>query len=271
MKKKTKNIGLLLSSCALIILIGIVANNTAISAYLDRTETAPKDSLTVVTDYSPIGYFVHGDSIAGINNDLINLFRQYTPLKLKVVLESSLEKSLDGLSSGKYDIIARSIPITSELKDKVLLSEPITLTKQVLVQRKEEYNDSIPPVRSHLSLAGKTLYVPKDSPNILRINNLSHEIGDSICYVEDNLYGEEQLAIMVAKREIDFTVCDEKIAKKIALSQPELDIATNMGFTQLEAWGVSKNCPEVLDSLNHWIEQARKKDELNKIYQRYLD
>lgn len=271
MEKRTKNIGLLLLGSALIIAIYAISQYTIFSAKSDTEDCYRSDTLTLVTDYSPIGYFVQGDSIAGINNDLIKLFQQYTSLQLNLELESSLEKSLEGLASGKYDIIARGIPITSELKDKVLFSQPFTHTRQVLVQRKAEYNDDISPVRSHLNLAGKVLYVPKDSPNILRINNLIREIGDTIQYIEDELYGEEQLAIMVANKEIDFAVCDQKIAKKIAASQPELDITTSMGFTQLEAWVVSQNRPDVLDSLNTWIDKAKQKKELNKIYRRYIE
>lgn len=271
MEKRTKNIGLLLLGSVLIIAIYTISRFTIFSADPESDDIYHKDTLTLVTDYSPIGYFIQGDSIAGVNNDLIKLFQQYTSLQLNVELESSLEKSLDGIYSGKYDIIARGIPITSDLKDKILFSKPITQTRQVLVQRKAEYNDNIPPVRSHLNLAGKVLYVSKDSPNILRINNLIREIGDTIQYIEDELYGEEQLAIMVANKEIDFAVCDQKIAKKIADSQPELDIATSMGFTQLEAWGVSQNRPDILDSLNNWIDKAKQEKELNKIYRRYIE
>lgn len=271
MEMRTKRIVYLFLGSLLIIGIYTIMRLSPFYKTFDFTDHPSKDTLILVTDYSPIGYFVQGDSIVGINNDLINLFQEYTPLKLEVVLESSLEKTLEGLSTGKYDIIAKGLPVTIDLKDKVLFSEPITQTRQVLVQRKMEYNDSIPPLRSHLSLAQKVLHIPKHSPNILRIKNLAREIGDTIPYVEDELYGEEQLAIMVAKGEIDFAVCDEKIATKIAALQPELDIATNMGFTQLEAWGVNKNTPEILDSLNLWIERAKQNKELDKIYKRYLD
>lgn len=271
MEMKPKKIAYVLLDSLLIISIFIIVRLSPFYTTLNFTDRPIKDTLRLVTDYSPVGYFVQGDTIAGINYDLIQLFQTYTPLKLEIVLESSLEKTLEGLSEDKYDIIARGLPITTDLKDKVLLSEPITQTLQVLVQRKQEYNDSILPVRSHLDLAKKEIHIPKYSPNILRIKNLSKEIGDTILFIEDDLYGEEQLAIMVAKGEIDFTVCDEKIAKRIASLQPELDIATNMGFTQLEAWGVNKNTPYVLDSLNLWIERAKQNKELDKIYKRYLD
>lgn len=228
------------------------------------------DTITIVTDYSPVNYFVEGDSIVGLSKDMVDLFQTYTDSKLNLVLESSLQKSIEGLESGEYDILARGIPITSDLKTKVLFSEPIAQTKQVLIQRKKKYNDRVPPVRSHLDLAGETIYVVKGSPAILRIRNLSTEIGDAIYYKEDGLYGEEQLAIMVANKDIDFAVCDEKIADRVAHSQPELDIKTDFGFTQLEAWPVSPLKPVLLDSLNLWLQKAQNSGELDRIYKRYI-
>lgn len=269
MKLKSRMI-LLPAVLGLIMLIFIIALVSFGSDDPEQLDFRKKETLTVVTDYSPIGYFVAGDSIEGINNDLIKLIERYSGCKINVILESSLEKSLEGLINDEYDILARGIPVTSDMKEKIMFSDPIMQTKQVLVQRKQLYNDSIPPVRSHLDLAGKTLYVPKYSPAILRIKNLSEEIGDSIYYVEDELYGEEQLAIMVAQGEIDLAVCDEKIAKKIAKSQPELDIETTIGFTQFESWAVNKSQLILLDSLNSWIHKAKQTKELNKILKRYL-
>ena len=61
----------------------------------------------------------------------------------------------------------------------LLLTSPITLNKQVLVQRKESgengENDSLY-IRNQLDLAGRTLHVVKGSPSILRIQNLGNEI-----------------------------------------------------------------------------------------------
>lgn len=62
----------------------------------------------IVTDYNSIGYFVSVDTIAGFNHDLIQLIETYTPIKIEVVLESSLEKSIEGLKKGKYDVVARN-------------------------------------------------------------------------------------------------------------------------------------------------------------------
>lgn len=235
----------------------------------DYPQIAQQGKLVVVTDYSSIGYYLKGDTVEGFNYELLQMFQEYTPISIEVVLESSLQKSIEGLERGDYNIIARAIPTTSDLKNRVLFSEPITQNKQILVQRKPEFNNETQPLRSHLDLAQKTLYVPEDSPVILRIKNLAKEIGDTIYYVEDDVYGAEQLAIMVANGEIDFAVCDEQTAKKMSSIQPELDVETMIGFTQFEAWAVSKDAPVLLDSLNVWIDKAQATKKYKKLYKRY--
>ncbi|MBK5721606.1 transporter substrate-binding domain-containing protein [Dysgonomonas sp. Marseille-P4677] len=225
--------------------------------------------LNIVTDYNSVGYYVSGDTLAGFNYELIELLKTCTPLKIEVFLESSLDNSIEALSKGKYDVLARNIPITSELRSTLSFTDPITQNRQVLIQRRKEFNDGIKPIKSHLDLAKKTLYVPLNSPAILRIRNLSHEIGDTIFIKEDESYSAEQLAILVASKEIDYAVCDEKIASSIAKSLPEIDYSTLIGFTHIEAWAISEKSPVLLDSLNMWIRRMKNMPEYDKIYQKY--
>lgn len=235
----------------------------------DYRQIQKAGTLRIVTDYSPVGYFVSGDTIAGFNHDLIQLLQSHIPFRIEVFLESSLDKSIEGLEKGKYNVMARNIPVTSELRNILRFTESVAQNRQVLIQRKKKYNNDTEPVRSHLALAKKVLHVPLNSPAILRISNLSHEIGDTIYVKEDDIYGAEQLAMMVAAGEIDYAVCDEMIAMKVARSMPEIDYSTLIGFTHLEAWAVSEKSPVLLDSLNVWINQIKKTREYKTIYKKY--
>ena len=118
-------------------------------------------------------------------------------------------------------------------------------------------------------LAQKTLYIPEDSPALLRLQNLGHEIGDTIYVVEDELYSTEQLMIMVAKGDIDYAVCDQQIARMTQKNLPEVDILTDVSFTQLQSWAVRKDSPVLLDSLNSWLQQIKDSGLYDQIYKRY--
>jgi ABC-type amino acid transport substrate-binding protein len=74
---------------------------------------------------------------------------------------------------------------------------------------------------------------------------------------------------MVAKGDIDYAVCDQQIALLSKNRLPELDIDTDIGFTQLQSWAVRKNAPVLLDSLNHWLQIIRKSEFYDKLYKQY--
>lgn len=260
-----------------IVLFSGIAITCAIAYLLKDTKRPPRDFkeiekakvVRVVTDYNNVGYYVSSDTIAGFNYGLLKLMELYSGLKFEVKVENSLENSLKGLEDGQYDIVARNIPVNSEMKDDVSFTKSIVRNKYILVQRKAEFNDSIQPVRNHLHLAGKTVHIPKGSPAILRLRNLSHEIGDTIYVQENDVYEAVQLAMMVSKGEIDYAVCDNKAAEKILKVLPEVDIKTDIGFTHFEAWAVRKNSPVLLDSINAWLDRIVETREYKQLYNKY--
>jgi membrane-bound lytic murein transglycosylase MltF len=237
----------------------------------DYHEIAQEGILRLITEYEQSGYYISGDTIKGFQYELAQAIADLSGLEVQIQLEMNLPKSFQELALRNCDIIARNIPITSEMKENFLFTDPIILNKQVLVQRAASINDSnsIAPIRNHLELAGKTLYIPKDSPALLRLRNLEDEIGDSIHIIEDELYSSEQLIIMVAKGDIDYAVCEQLIAAKAQERYPEIDIATDISFTQLQSWVLRKESTVLLDSLNSWFNQIRKNGLYDKIYNRY--
>ncbi len=235
----------------------------------DYAQIIESGELNVVTDYNSIGYFVSGDSIDGFQYEMIRKLENDWNIKVNVFLENSLSDNLHGLLTHKYDVITRNIPINTELRDAVSFTDAITLNKLVLVQRIAELNNGQKPIRQHLELANETIYVAKNSPAILRLQNLSHEIGDTIFIHEDELYGEEQLVMMVAGGDIDFTVCDERVAEQLTEKFPEIDAGTDIGFTQLESWAVRKDAPVLVDSLNAWLARFLQSEAYQKVYKRY--
>ena len=235
----------------------------------DYAEIAANGTLRAATEYNSISFYVDGDTLSGFHYELIEAFARDHSLQVAITPEMSFNERLEGLAEGRYDVIAYGLLATSELKDSLLLTAPIVLNRQVLVQRKMDSPGDSLFVRSQLDLAGKTLNVVKGSPSILRIRNLGNEIGDTIYINEIEKYGSEQLIALVAHGDIDYAVCDEAIARSAADSLPQIDINTAISFTQFYSWGVSKQSPVLLDSLNSWLERFKTKKEYKKIYRKY--
>ncbi len=111
----------------------------------DYKEIKQEGVLRVVTEYNQSGYFMSGDTLQGFQYELCRAIAKYSGLEIEMYLEMNLDKSFEGLKNNQYDIIARNIPTTTELKEDYLFIEPIVLNKQVLVQRTASNNNGIEP------------------------------------------------------------------------------------------------------------------------------
>lgn len=229
----------------------------------DLEEIKEQKVLRVVTNYNPIDYYASTDTIAGFNHDLLQALERHTGLKLEITIENDLTKSIEELEKGRYDLIARNIPVNNSLKDDINFTEPLIRNKLVLVQRKPAENDSLAKelIRSQLNLAKKIVYVSKSSPAILRLKNLSIEIGDTIYVKEDSLYNSYQLAMKVASGEIDYAICNNTIGQTLSEKIPNIDTQTDIGFSHHEAWAIRNHSQDLLDYINNWIITFQKTKE----------
>lgn len=252
-----------------VIIISNIRKQEEILKVRDYSDIIDSGVFNVVTDYNTIGYFISGDSVVGFQYEMMKELEDDWNVKVNLFLENSLDDNLKGLQSQKYDLVARNVAVNSELREMFYFTEPITLNKLVLIQRKAEYNDSIEPIRQHLDLAKKSIFVPEDSPSILRLTNLSNEIGDTIFIIRDSTYETEQLVMMVASGNIDYTVCDERVALRLSEKLPEIDIETDISFTQIESWVLRRDSPYLLDSLNIWFNRFKDSNRFREIYNRY--
>ena len=245
----------------------------------DEPKTAPRDYpeiaksgvLNAVTEYNAISYHVKNDTIAGFDYELLHAFAKEKKLRLEITPEMSFEKRMEGIGTGKYDILATGTVVTTRLKDSLLFTRHILLSKQVLVQRKKEKGKDSLYISSQLELGGKTLHVIEGSPSLLRIHNLINEIADTIRIRQVKEYGPEQLLAMVAGGDIDYAVCDENIALASLAAFPNLDISKDISFTQFYAWGVNKRSAVLLDSLNRWLDRYMQTEEYGRLYKRYFN
>jgi membrane-bound lytic murein transglycosylase MltF len=260
-----------LLTVTLLMMGGLFYVRYKMKATRDYREIRAEGILRIVTENNPLGYFASENQIEGFQYELSRAIAQLSGLEVYLYLEMSLENSFKGLQTNQFDIIARNIPTTSELKNDYLFTDPIVLNKQVLVQRKKAYNSDIDPIRNQLHLAHKILYIHESKPVRMRLQHLQHEIGDTIFVIEESSYSSEQLISLVAGGEIDFAVCDYQIALIAQRQHPEIDIQTDISFTQLQSWAIRKTSPVLLDSLNNWLHTIRETGRFDAIYRQYYE
>ncbi|MGL5015932.1 MAG: transporter substrate-binding domain-containing protein [Bacteroidales bacterium] len=261
-----------------LILLSVALIGMALLRVYNKREIEPRDLdqirkegvVRIALDYNSVEFHVQADSLVGFQYELAQRFAKELDLQVEVHPVSSLSDMMSGLESGEYDIIARMMPITLDLKELYGVSSPIFTSKQLLVQRKAEFNNDSLPIRNQLYLSGKTLHLPANSPVRRRLHNLMQEIGDTIYVVEDPLYQDEQLLQLVALGEIEFAVCDALVAQKLQAYYPQIDISTDIGFSQLNAWVLRRDSPVLLDTVNSFVERAIQDKYIDKLVKRYF-
>ncbi|MBQ9556315.1 MAG: transporter substrate-binding domain-containing protein [Muribaculaceae bacterium] len=211
------------------------------------------DTLDIAIEYSPVTYYTYNDTLGGYNYDLLRMISDsvHCPMKFHPVV--TLEKALAGLEEGRYDVLVAQFPMTAGDTSRFAFTQPIYIDQQVLVQRRDSHA-----IHSQLDLAGDTVWVVKGSPMIQRIASLSREIGDTIYVHVDELYGPEQLMMMVSAGEIRYAVVNRSIARAMAAQLPNLDRSVAISLSQFQSWMVSKDRQGLCDSLNMWHNQVKR-------------
>ena len=228
------------------------------------------DTIDVASEYSPISYYTYADTRGGFEYDLLRLIasQQQQPVKFHPIV--TLQKALDGLKKGEYDLLVAQFPVTVSNKQQFLFTDPVYLDRQVLVQRKDPETGKAK-VNSQLDLAGCTLHIVKGSPMKECIEGLSREIGSDIHIVVDDIYGPEQLFLQVASGEIEYAVINESIAASLVKDySKEVDVATAISFSQFQSWVLNKKNTALCDSLNSWLKQAQQSAPYDNLMTRYF-
>lgn len=225
--------------------------------------------LNVAVDYSSTSYFVYKGQPMGFQYELLKALAKDLGVELDIHITNNLSEAFNGINTSELDLIAKNLTVTRKRNKIVDFTEPLALTRQVLVQRSSG-DDEDYKVNSTLDLAGKTIYVQQNSAYVQRLKNLSEEIGESITIVEDSVYGVEQLIALVASGEIDYTVCDENVADVNKRYYPWIDVSVPVSFEQKVSWAVRENSPEWKNYLDNWITEYQKTSEYHYIYDKYF-
>ncbi len=236
-----------------------------------------RDKIVAITDYNSTNYFVYRGQLMGYQYELLQELADHLGKRLEVIVDNNLNEKFDKLFRGDVDLIAANLTITSDRKKVADFTVPHGQTRQVLVQRKPENWDQLRKrdvekllIRNQLDLAGKVIHVQKHSAYAERIKNLAEEIGDTI-FIETMNKETEELIDMVSRGEIDYTICDENLAKLNESYYGNLDIRTPVSFPQHFAWAVTKGNDQLLSDINKWFDNYKTTTRYRVIYNKYYN
>ena len=233
--------------------------------------------LIALIDNSSTGMFLYKGRPMGYDYELLKMFTDSIGVGLRINIVTNIEEAFEKLNKGEGDIMAYNLTITKERKDRISFTHYHNLVRLMLVQRKPDnwrdlklHEIEAQLIRNPIDLIGKEVHVRYQSSYLDRLINLSDEIGGDIVIVEESPDIEtEEIIRRVSEGELDFTVVEEDIAMLNATYYPNLEVGTAVSFPQQIAWGVRKNAPLLLDTLNSWILEMRKHPDYYTVYNKY--
>jgi membrane-bound lytic murein transglycosylase F len=243
----------------------------------DLPEIIERGRLVAITSYSPISYFIYHGEPMGYEYELLKMLGEHLDLPVDIKLARDFEEMTQMLETGEGDLIAYGLTITSERRNKLAFTEPLNITRQVLVQRKPEnwrrmklHEIENQLIRSPFDLSGETIHVRRGSAYIERLQNLALEIGKDINIVEaPGHLTTEDLINLVATDSIALTVADENIAQIQSAYYTNIDLETLISLPQQTAWAVRSSSKNLLDTINDWLKEIQKHADYYVIYNKY--
>lgn len=245
---------------------------------LDFDQIKERGYFTAIVDNSSTGMFLYRGEPMGYEYELLSLFAQSIGIEIRFDITPSLEEGFRKLNGGQGDILAYNLSVTKERQKFMDFTTPHNFVRQVLVQRKPDnwremklHEIEKTYLRNPIELIGKEVYVRKGSAYTTRLKHLAEEIGGDILVVEEfDELETEALIEMVAEGKIDYTVADEDVALVNARYFSNIDVKTAISFPQQIAWGVRKNAPQLLDTLNAWIGDMKRTNDYYALYDKYF-
>ncbi len=266
-----KKAGLLLLLFALTFFLGCRHHHAeSKQLQVDLPQIQDSGKIVALTLYGSASYFLYRGEPMGFEYELIQQFAKSLGLQLEVKVASSQEDLVHMLMQGEGDIIAYNLGITKELKDSVLFCGDELITHQVLVQRNGWGKQK--PIQNVTQLIGKKIHV-KPGRYLDRLHNLNKELGGGIDIevVDNDSLSAEDLISMVAKGEIDFTVCDNTFAKLNKTYFYNLNIDLAISFDQRSSWAVRKTSPFLAEAATRWYWENVKTSSYKQSHKRYFE
>ncbi|MGM9853396.1 MAG: transporter substrate-binding domain-containing protein [Muribaculaceae bacterium] len=223
------------------------------------------DTLDIAIEVSPLSYNMSGDSARGLDYEMITAMAAANKRPIKLHPFAPLPYALKGLRESRFDIVISALPSTRRLKDSVLLSAPLYLDRQVLVQRR----DDTTAVMSPQDLGGREVWVADGSPVADRIRNLAAEIGSEITVKTQPGRTAEHLVMLVSAGRIPNAVTGEGLIRRMAARDTILTYDTPVSFTQFQTWAVAPADTATLRLLDSWIARFRTTDTYRHLLDKY--
>jgi len=203
----------------------------------------------------------------GIKRESDKIQIQYIP--------TSFDRLIPDLIQGRGDIICDFMTITTSREEKIDFTSSKSLdVQEVLLSHKSDST-----IKNLEDLAGKELYVLKDSSYVEHLKELNTHFKEkklpAIKIVEaDSHLSTEDIFEMLNSGIVKYTVADDFQAKIWAKVLPNIKIIDSLVIKSGNnvGWGIRKDNPQLKKSLKKFLKKVKKGSYLgNMLFKRYYE
>jgi len=231
---------------------------------IDLDHILKKGRLVAITDNNTLNYFFYKGRPYGFQLELLENYANFLGVELEIVTNNSIRESFSMLDAGYCDILALNLNSNSDREKNFFFTAPIYYSRKVLIQRVNTIK-----LNSFKKLAYNKVYVTRGSDAFNTLSNVSDSIWGFVNIEESDLKSEA-LVKMVASKQIDFAIVDESIAVAASQYFQNIDISFVIEDYKPLSWSVRHESPELLYSLNMWIESFKKTRRYSVLYDKYF-
>lgn len=212
--------------------------------------------LRVVVDYNYIDYFIYKGRPMGVKYEMLQKMARDLNVKLEFTAFQSPVQTFFGLQTGKYDLAAKDIIVDENINGEIDFTIPVGTNRPVLVQRKRNNDDSSTAfIHDFLDFSDQTVVIPQNAFFSNDIKYMGEKVMPEVQIVEYPAHNSEELVAKVASGEIDYTVCDEKMAVLYARKYGNIDVSVPMGINSETVWVVNRNAVHLKEHIDRWLDQ----------------
>ncbi len=228
------------------------------------------DTLTAVTLYGPMSYFIYKDERMGYDYTLLREFAADSRLAVKLFIAPNLPSAVNAVRTASARLLAYDVPITAHYRRDLLPCGTEIYSTQVLVQPKVKGQPEITDVTQ---LIGREVYVIEDSKYHRRLENLNEELADEIIIrtLDPDSASVEDLVAMVSNGDIPFAVVDSDIARLNKTYFSDVDVSLEVSTPQRASWAVAIGDDDLAQRVTRWFSTDRQTHLNVDLLKRYFE
>jgi len=196
--------------------------------------------------FPPFEYYNENNEIVGFDIDIAKKIADALGVKLKIV-DTAFDGLIPSLLTKKLDVVIAGMTITKERAKVVSFSDPYFIAGQVIVIKKGN-----PPIKDLNGLKGKVVAVQLGTTGDLVVSDLKG-------LKEIRRFTKFTDAFLELKNgRVDAVVLDSAVAKAYVLSNPDLEITSDVLSSEQYGIAVRKEDKDLLQFVNKVLEDMRK-------------